>query len=302
MRKKLWGIGVCACILGMAGCDMIAPKDEKTTVYVETTQEIEVTQPEVTSPIAEGSTEDAETTLAGQTEVPVQIPTTKAPEETEDPMEYTRDNTEYRKGVEFSIYDFIYYYDNPEDHFTARLKVPLVYTKKEKLYKTINDSIIDNSEAGFRSFIELKNLEMRSYYETMTENDQYLSYYMTRELHHTDTNEGQYREYDENKSAFTIERRTGKLYTLEDVYGMDRVVQDITDGNYEVIEGLDMVFQKFTNAQIATLYSKNTTVPKDDNHQYDFYIQDDHVCVLIWVGPNYGNYVRLKLGESNLGK
>ena len=302
MRKKLLGMGLCACILGVTGCDMLAPAAQKTTAYVETTQEIEVTQPAETTPQAIETIESVDVTLTESTEWQTKVPVTQAPAETVDPLESTRDISAYQKHVEFSIFDFVYHYDNPEENFYASLLIPQVYTKNKTLYKQINDNLVNHSEGGFRNSIELRNLEITSYYEVMTENDELLSYFMTRKLHHLDAGQGQYREYDENKSAVTMERRTGKVYSLADVYGMDQVVQDITDGKYEVIEGSELVFQKFTDAQLATLYSKNTTVAKDEDHQYDFYIQDGRVCVLIWVGPNYGNYVRLRLGESILGK
>ncbi len=302
MRKKILALGLCACILGVTGCDKPAPVSQKTTANIKTTQAVEVTQEASTALQNEETTSGVEDTLPEETEWQTKVPVTEAPTETTDPLQSTRDISEYQKHVEFSIFDFVYHYDNPEENFSASLLVPQVYTKNKKLYKQINDNIVNHSEGGFRGTLELRNLEITSYYEVMTENDELLSYFMTRRLHHLDADQGQYREFDENKSAVTMERRTGKVYTLADVYGMDQVVKDITEGKYQVIAGSEEVFRRFTDEQLASLYSKNTTVAKDDDHKYDFYIQDGHVCVLIWVGPNFGNYVRLKLGESILGK
>ncbi|MBR5349294.1 MAG: hypothetical protein IK125_08700 [Lachnospiraceae bacterium] len=312
MRRKIVALGLAACLLGATGCDMLSSSSKSTTAYTETTEAGTASSAQNRSTDVSSSENTKETASQEETEpsaeavttpettkAPVQIPTT-ADVETADPMVSTRDASGYIKHVEFSLFDFVYHYDNPEQNFYATLLIPQVYTKDKDLYKTINDSLINNSEADFRKNIVLKDLEVNSYYEIMTENDEILSYYMTRKLHHLDAEEGVYREYDEMKSAFTMERRTGKIFCLEDVYGMDQVVADIKAGNYTVISGDPSVFSKFTNEQLSMLYSKYTTVTRDDDHKYDFYLKDGKVCILIWAGQNYGGYVRLQLGDSKL--
>lgn len=308
MRRKIVMFGLGACLLGLTGCDMFSSSPKSTSAYVETTEEVPDTAAQVTTTADPGAQPASQNetvpsaeavTTPGTTKAPVQIPTT-AVVETADPMISTRDASDSMRQVEFSLFDFTYHYDNPEQNFYATLLIPQVYTKDKALYKTINDSLIQNSEADFRKNIVLKDLEVTSYYEIMTENDEILSYYMTRRLHHLDTEGGVYREYDEMKSAFTMERRTGKVYCLEDVYGMDQVVADIKAGNYTVISGDPSVFSTFTDEQLSMLYSKYTTVTRDDDHKYDFYLKDGKVCVLIWAGQNYGGYVRLQLGDSKL--
>ena len=312
MRRKIVALGLAACLLGATGCDMLSSSSKSTTAYTETTEAGTASSAQNRSTDVSSSENTKETASQDETEpsaeavttpettkAPVQIPTTEEVE-TADPMVSTRDISEYRKHKEFSLFDFEYHYDNPEDNFSGRMLIPQVYTKNKTLYKTINDSLIKNSEAGFRSNIVLKNLEVTSYYEVMTENDELLSYYMTRILHHLDADEGLYREYDEMKSGVTMERRTGRIYCLADVYGMDRAAADIKEGKYTIVSGDAAVFEKFTNEQLSKLYSEYTTVSRDDDHKYDFYLKDGKVCVLIWVGQNYGSYIRLQLGDATL--
>ena len=308
MRRKLIAFGLCACLLSATGCDALSPSSKSTTAYIETTEAVpgtaeqatsaDVSEPDpATQPVSQEGTEPSAEAVT--TKAPVQVPTTSE-DDSSDPLVSTRDISEYQKHKEFSLFDFVYHYSNPDDNFTAACLIPQVYTKNKTLYKQINDSLIKNSEAGFRSNIVLKNLDITSYYEVMTENDELLSYFMTRKLHHLDADEGLYREYDEMKSAVTMERRTGKIYCLAEVYGMDRAAADIKEGKYTVVSGDPAVFEKFTDEQLSKLYSEYTTVSRDDDHKYDFYLKDGKVCVLIWVGQNYGNYVRLQLGDAVL--
>ena len=128
MKKKLLGVMLCACIFGVTGCDKLLPADQKTTANVETTQNIEDTQA-ATTPQNEETTTGIDVTLPDETEWQTKVPVTEAPAETSDPLQSTRDISEYQKHVEFSIFDFVYHYDNPEENFYASLLVPQVYTK-----------------------------------------------------------------------------------------------------------------------------------------------------------------------------
>ncbi len=309
MRKKIIAIGLTACMFGITGCDKAKTDETTAASYVETTQS-DLTTNAVTQPDTAASAVPADPTVPSVSTGEPAFTTTAAPRETKaipttqvdtrDPMVSTRDASDYRKHKEFSLFDFEYHYDNPEDNFYATLLIPQIYTKDEKLYKIINDSIIENSEANFRQGIVLNNLEVTSYYEIMTETKELISYYMTRRLHHLDAQEGLYREYDEMKSAFTMEVRTGKIFDLEEVYGMDQAVEDIKNGNYSIISGDASAFSSISDEQLSILYSKYPAVTKDDDHKYDFYLKDNKVCVLIWVGQKYGGYVRLQLGDSKL--
>ncbi|MBO7514206.1 MAG: hypothetical protein J6T47_01060 [Lachnospiraceae bacterium] len=303
MRKKIIAIGLGACIFGLTGCkdpQTADPTTEPVTASAETTvsNTESAAAPEQETAAAPADTTAAASATEPTTREPKVIPTTEP--DTRDPMVSTRDASGYRKHKEFSLFDFEYHYDNPEDNFHATLLIPQIYTKDKALYKQINDSVIENSEANFRECIVLENLEVTSYYEIMTENEELISYYMTRRLHHLDAEDGLYREYDEMKSAFTMEVRTGKIFCLEDVYGMEQAAEDIRTGNYSVISGDASAFSAISDEQLAVLYSKYTTVTKDDDHKYDFYLKDGKVCVLIWVGQKYGGYVRLQLGDSKL--
>ncbi|MCR5742684.1 MAG: hypothetical protein K6F92_03005 [Lachnospiraceae bacterium] len=107
-----------------------------------------------------------------------------------------------------------------------------------------------------------------------------------------------YEKEREYRYYFTVDRMTGTVLNLETMYGVMKAYNDIAEGNYTVIRGEDKVFETYDNEGLAKAYVYDPVFTDDLQHELDWYLSDGHICVVIWVGADKGNYAILQLNGT----
>lgn len=274
------------------------------------------TKPLVTLPPYEAlSTEEAESSSQEESaQIPTQEPTEGHTIDVEIPYETQKAPTEENTvpptlengdvvGVDvFYLYEYPVIYQDETFNFRVSFDMPQIHgIADETLFYHINTEVmVPYAQNNFETIYVLEDIDITYTYEATSDIEKYVSFLFTGDVKHLDTNGNQYRESDVTMHCFTMERLTGHIYSIEEAYGLEQVYQDISKGNYRVVEGETSVFEAFSDEQLAALYRDFNTVSHDENHEKDFFIRDGKLNVLIWVGNAYGNYVILELEGTPL--
>ena len=95
--------------------------------------------------------------------------------------------------------------------------------------------------------------------------------------------------------TLNIDMKSGQILNVEDILLMKDIESAMIDGNYELVEGLSMILEEYTPVEFFARYEKNDIIRYDANHNYDFFLCDDKLGIVIYVGAALGDIVIFEL-------
>lgn len=177
---------------------------------------------------------------------------------------------------------------------------PAIYVPEDEEQQTeINNILRQYVQNDYSDRFQIKDIDIELTC-TVLNASRFVCYQLEGEVRHIG-DDVRYEDEREYRYYFTIDRMTGQIINLETAIGVNTVYKEISSGNYEVIHAEDSVFERFSDDLLADVYVNEPLFADDTGHELDFYIQDGHVYVVIWVGEQNGSYAILRLNkESNI--
>lgn len=306
MKRKLMTLMVTGAALLTAGC---ALRPNKEDIQI-TSPAVSNNNPETAAASTEASTEEESSSVnvidlgvssPSQTDSEEQgehVPETVPIEDLEEPLD--------EDGV---WTDYILATDTKDDEWEAPLfgvngskfvvqNYPVIFVTGDSEKEAEINSIVDQYVVNqYSDRFQIMDIDIELTCSVLNES-RFVCYQLEGTVKHIG-DDVRYEDEREYRYYFTIDRMTGQIINLETAIGEDVVYEEISSGDYEIVRGDAAVFEQFSNDLLADVYFNEPLFSDDTEHELDYYIQDGHVYVVIWVGEQNGSYVILRLNKES---
>ena len=190
-----------------------------------------------------------------------------------------------------ALYDFGAY------GFTYSIKpLPGILVSDQEKQILFNEKLVEYIKNDFATRFQLKDMKVELECIPHNLDSRFVSFEFKGNIYHYGDGTP-YQDEKEYRFFFTVDRFTMEKVNMDTVYGTNKLQEDIENGKYTVVEGYGKAFERFKKDMLARAYLSDPLLSGDEDHYYDFYLDDGKLCVCIWVGNENGGYAVLKLND-----